>query len=304
MSDPYTILGVPRSADAETIRKAYRKLAKELHPDARPGDKAAEERFKQVTAAFKILSDPDTRRRYDAGEIDAGGQERAGFHYRSRPGGGASARGPAGRFEDLGDLFADLFASGPSPGAEQTGRRRRAPQRGGDLRTTVQVSFEDAMRGSKRRVQMSDGRALDMTIPAGVESGQVLRLRGQGAPGPGGGPRGDVLAQVVVAAHRFFRRDGEDIRLDLPISLKEAVFGARVRAPTVDGPVDVRVPAGSTSGAVLRLRGKGAPGASGKRGDQLIRLLVDLPAGDAALESLLEAYAPPTDYDPRARLKP
>ncbi|MEO1037934.1 MAG: J domain-containing protein [Pseudomonadota bacterium] len=298
MNDPYAILGVPRSADAQTIRKAYRKLAKELHPDARPDDAAAEERFKQVTAAFKLLSDPQARQRYDAGEIDASGQEKPSFHYRSRPG-GASARGPAGRFEDLGDLFSDLFAGGAGPGP--AGQRRA--QRGPDMRARLAVSFEEAMRGAKRRVSLSAGRPLDISIPAGVEAGQVLRLRGQGAPGAAGGPPGDALVEVQIKPHGFFRREGDDIRIDLPISLKEAVYGARVRAPTVDGPVEVRVPAGATSGAVLRLRGKGAPKGSKERGDQLIRLLVDIPPGDPALESLLEAYSPPTGYDPRARMK-
>ncbi|PWE17026.1 molecular chaperone DnaJ [Marinicauda salina] len=303
MKDPYAILGVSKSATAEEIRKAYRKLAKELHPDTRPDDKAAEERFKEVGQAFKLLSDPETRAKYDRGEIDAEGNERAPFHYRSRPGAGASQRGPSGRFEDLGDIFSDLFGEFGQGGPGGGRRRGPPPMRGADVRGKVEISFEEAIKGGKRRVSAPGGRALDVAIPAGVEDGQVLRLKGQGGQGQAGGPAGDALVEVRIRSHPWFRRDGDAVRVDLPISIKEAVLGAKVRAPTVDGPVEVRVPAGSSSGALLRLRGKGAPKASGGRGDQIIRLLVDVPTDDAELERFAETWTPPAGYDPRKRFR-
>ncbi|XBQ16276.1 MAG: J domain-containing protein [Oceanicaulis sp.] len=305
MNDPYAILGVSRSASADEIRKAYRKLAKALHPDARPGDKQAEERFKQVGQAFKLLSDPEKRARYDRGEIDADGNERPAFHFRSRPGASAGQRGPSGRFEDISDIFSDLFSEGPRQARGGRGFGGGGfggpPPKGADVKAGVTVTFEEAMRGAKRRVGLTGGRAVEVSIPAGVETGKVLRLRGQGEPGPGGGPAGDVLVEVRVRAHDWFRRDGDDIRLDLPITLKEALFGGAVRAPTVDGPVEVRVPAGATSGAKLRLRGKGAPTAAGGRGDQIITLVVDVPLNDPALEGFIEDWTPPAGYDPRKR---
>lgn len=297
MTDPYAILGVSRTASADEIRRAYRKLAKALHPDARPNDKAAEEKFKEVTQAFKLLSDPEQRIRFDQGEIDAQGQERPAYHFRSRPGGGPGDRGPSGRFEDLGDLFSDLFT-------DFGGSRSRAqPMRGAEIKGLLNVSFEEAMKGAKKRVSLSNGKSLEVGVPAGVESGKVLRLRGQGHPGRDGGPAGDALVEIVIAEHPWFRREGENIRLDLPISLKEALFGGTVRAPTVDGMVEVRVPAGANSGAQLRLRGKGAPKAEGGRGDQIIRLVIDVPLDDPELEGFVEDWTPPAGYDPRKRFK-
>ena len=295
MTDPYAILGVAKSASADEIRRAYRKLAKSLHPDANPGDAAAEERFKQVSQAFNLLSDSDKRARFDRGEIDGEGNERPAYHFRSRPGGGASSRGPAGRFEDISDLFSDLFTErGP------TARRSNA-QKGANLKASVSISFEEAMRGTTRRITLPGNRKLDINIPEGVESGKTLRLRGQGQSGSQGGPSGDVQVEIRVETHPYFRRDGDDIRLDLPISLKEALFGGVVRAPTVDGAVEVRVPAGANSGAQLRLRGKGAPRESGERGDQIIKLVVDIPLDDPFLEAFVEDWDPPSGYDPRKR---
>jgi DnaJ-class molecular chaperone len=308
MTDPYAILGVSKTASADEIRRAYRKLAKELHPDARPDDKASEERFKQVGQAFKLLSDPEKRARFDRGEIDGDGNERPAFHFRSRPGGPAGERGPSGRFEDISDLFADLFSD---PGS-QRGRRGRGPgpgagaaggaMKGADLRAGVTVSLEESILGTKRRVGLSDGRTVEVSIPAGVEAGKVLRLRGQGSPGRGG-PAGDALIEIAIRPHPYFRREGDDLRLDLPISLKEALFGGKVRAPTVDGPVEVRVPAGANSGAQLRLRGKGAAKSGGGRGDQIIKLVIDIPLNDTKLERFVEDWTPPADYDPRRRFR-
>lgn len=303
MKDPYAILGVSKSASADEIRRAYRKLAKELHPDARPGDKQAEERFKEVGQAFSLLSDPNTKARFDRGEIDADGNETAAFHFRSRPGGPAGQRGPSGRFEDISDIFSDLFSDFGQGGGRQGPGAGARPMKGRDLKAGVTVSFEEAMRGGKRRVGLTGGRAVDVAIPAGVEPGQVLRLRGQGEPGAQGGPAGDCLVEIAIRPHAYFRRDGADIRVDLPISLKEALFGGPVRAPTVDGPVEVRVPAGANSGAQLRLRGKGAPKAGGGHGDQIIKLIVDVPLNDPTLEAFIEDWTPPADYDPRKRMK-
>lgn len=272
--DPYAALGLSRSATADDIRRAYRRLAKELHPDVRPGDKQAEERFKRATAAFNLLSDPVTKSRFDRGEIDADGNERMAYgsrpRYSSRAHAGAGAGGAgAGANDafDLGDIFSDLF--GPGFG----GGRGYSRMRGRDIRFTLEVDFLDAVNGARRRVSLSEGRTLDVAIPAGVESGQVLRLKGQGGPGVQGGPPGDALVELTVRPHPFFRREGQDIHMDLNISLTEAVEGGRVQAPTATGPVSLTIPAGSNTGKVLRLKGKGVAG----QGDQFVRLQVMLP---------------------------
>jgi DnaJ-class molecular chaperone len=268
-------LGVTRSASADDVRKAYRKLAKELHPDVRPGDRTAEDRFKRVTAAFNLLSDPELKARFDRGEIDADGNERVGA-YRSHgarsgpysssgPGGGGSS---SETVFDFGDIFSDLFGSGGASGRAGFGRTR-----GRDLRFTLEVDFVDAIVGARRRVQLAEGRTLDVTVPAGVETGQVLRLKSQGGPGVQGGPPGDALVELTVKPHTHFRREGDNVLLELPISLTEAVEGARVQAPTASGPVAITVPPGANSGMVLRLKGKGVAG----RGDQLVKLVVMLP---------------------------
>ncbi len=302
--DPYKELNVQRNASKEEVRKAYRKLAKELHPDIRPGDKAAEERFKSATAAFNLLSDPEKRAAYDRGEIDADGNPRHPF-----AGGGAGAYGgPRGGtqytyrqsgaegFEDLSDVFADLF------GRDTGMRRPRSRARGEDIRYTLDVDFLDAIKGAEKTVTMADGKTLKLKIPPGIETGKALRLRGQGRAGPGGGPAGDALVEMRVRPHPMFERDGVNIRMELPVTLKEAVLGAKVTAPTVDGPVTLTVPKNSSSGAVLRLAGKGA-GAPGKRGDQLVRLKIVLPeGGDEALTRFMETWKA-GDYDLRRNLK-
>lgn len=295
--DPYATLGLGRTATADEIRRAYRSLAKELHPDVRPGDKQAEERFKRATAAFNLLSDPVMKSRYDRGEIDADGNERMAFNSRPRQsqrahagagaGPGAGAGGAQDPF-DLGDIFSDLF--GPGLG----GGRSYTRMRGRDIRFTLEIDFIDAIVGAKRRVSLAEGRTLEVGIPAGVESGQVLRLKGQGGAGIQGGPAGDALVELTVRPHAFFRREGQDIHMDLNISLTEAVEGGRVPAPTPSGTVTLTIPAGSNTGKTLRLKGKGVGG----QGDQYVRLQIVLPeAVDDELKKFVKKW-PKRDYVP------
>lgn len=273
--DPYAALGVPKSASVEEIRKAYRKLAKELHPDVRPNDKATTERFKRVTAAFNLLSDETQRGRFDRGEIDADGNERPQFHPNAGFGGFAGAR--AARAGGRADVFEDLFDGLFSRGAG--GSRGFGIQRGEDVRYRMEVDFLDAVNGGRRRVTMSDGRSLDLAIPAGLNSGQTLRLKSQGLPGIGGGPAGDALVEITVGQHPAFRRDGDDIRMDLKISLAEAVEGAKVPINTPQGAVSLSIPPNSSSGDLLKLRGKGVQ-VKPNPGDLLVRLMIVLPRKD------------------------
>jgi DnaJ-class molecular chaperone len=294
--DPYAALGVSRTATADEIRRAYRKLAKELHPDVRPGDKAAEERFKRATAAFNLLSEPTTKGRFDRGEIDADGNERMAFNSRPRQGSrqhaGAGAGPGAGAYSgdafDLGDIFSDLFGSGVGGG------RGYSRMRGRDIRFTLDIDFIDAVNGAKRRISLAEGRTLDVAIPTGVESGQVLRLKNQGGPGVQGGPAGDALVELSVRPHAFFRRDGQDVHMDLNVSLSEAVEGARIQVPTPAGPVALTIPAGANTGKTLRLKGKGVAG----QGDQLVHLHVVLPeAPDEDLKKFVKKWSK-RDYTP------
>ena len=296
--DPYATLGLGRTATADEIRRAYRTLAKELHPDVRPNDKQAEERFKRATAAFNLLSDAAMKSRFDRGEIDADGNERMAFNSRPRPsqrahaGAGASAGGPGGGGAqdpfDLGDIFSDLF--GPGLG----GGRSYTRMRGRDIRFTLEVDFLDAINGAKRRVSLAEGRTLEVGIPAGVETGQVLRLKNQGGPGIQGGPAGDALVELTVRPHAFFRREGQDIHMDLNISLTEAVEGGKIQAPTPTGTVTLTIPAGSNTGKTLRLKGKGVGG----QGDQFVRLQVVLPElADDELKKFVKKW-PKRDYVP------
>lgn len=288
--DPYKELGVARNASADEVKKAFRKLAKDLHPDKNPGDKAAEERFKRVTAAFDLLGDKDKRAKFDRGEIDADGREQfRGFGGGARPGPGPGGfgGGPGGRagFEniDLDELFGMFGGQG-----RQRGARDFTPK-GQDVRATLEISLEDSITGATRRIQFSDGRTLDVTIPKGAGDGQVIRLRGQGAPGRMG-EAGDALIELKIARHPLYRREGADLEMDLPISLPDAVLGGKVTVPTPEGRVSMTVPAGSNSGKVLRLKGRGGY-AGGKRGDLLAKLVVTLPEGhDAALVKFAEEW--------------
>lgn len=294
MNDPYEVLGVARTATPDEIKKRYRELAKKLHPDLHPGDSSALARFQDVSAAYDLLSDTDKRARFDRGEIDAAGQERAPERQYYRPHGEGRGGEKYGRGFDGEDLFADLFG-----GFARGGGNVR--MRGHDVRGTLRIPFVEAVRGAARRVTIDDGPTLDVRIPPGTGDGQTLRLKGQGGPGLNGGPPGDAFIEIQVEPHPLFRRAGADIELDLPVSLPEAVLGGRVTVPTIDGPVLLTVPKGSNTGDVLRLKGRGVPDPrGGARGDQKVRLVVKLPPhADPALEQAIEAWAKDHPYDVR-----
>jgi DnaJ-class molecular chaperone len=296
---PYEVLGVKPDASADEIRKSYRKLAKQFHPDLNPGKPEAEERFKAVSAAYDLLSDPEKRARYDRGEIDESGAERPPrSYYRSYAEGAAGRKyQPEGEM-DLGDLE-DLFAAF---GSGQGGRRRGGEgfkARGADRRYTLRVDFVEAATGGKQRLSLAPEEWLDVTIPAGINDGQVLRLRGKGGPGFGGGPAGDALIEVHIAPHPLFRRESDDIHIELPVSLAEIVLGARVPVPTITGPVTMTIPKGSDTGSQLRLRGKGVQ-RPGKLGDQYVTLKVVVgQASDPELAEFVEKWAPRHPFNPR-----
>jgi DnaJ-class molecular chaperone len=309
-SDLYQELGVSRGASSDEVRKAFRKLAKQLHPDQNPGDKAAEERFKKVSAAFDILGDEDKRKKYDAGQIDSDGRETMrGFRPGEGPfAGGFHREGGPGGFEghfdsnDFGDILSEILGGRRGGGAGGFGGfGAGAPQRGQDVRADINISVEEAVQGAKKRIAFSDGRTLDVTIPKGAAEGQVLRLKGQGGQGRGGA--GDALIELHIAGHPVFKREGSTLTMDVPISVPDAVLGGKVEAPTPDGPVTLTVPRGANSGQILRLKGRGlGDGASGKRGDLLARLMVMLPdAVDPELEAYAEQWRAQRPYAPRRK---
>src|SRR3569623_401143 len=308
-ADPYSTLGVARGASEADIKKAYRKLAKELHPDRNKDNPKASEKFSQVTQAYDLLTDKDNRARFDRGEIDAdgnpampygfgggGGPQQGGF--RAGPGGGFGGDPSGG---DFSDLFEGLFGGRgrPSGGGCASGGGRRQNPKGANAAYRLTVPVVDAASLSPQRITLADGKTIDLKLPAGVETGTQMRLTGKGQPGPGGA--GDAIITIEVQPHRFFTRDGDDIRLDLPISLSEAVLGASVRVPTVDKAVMLTIPKGSSSGKVLRLKGKGFHKKGGGRGDQLVTLMVDLPVNDDALVEFVEGFKD-KDRNPRGGL--
>ncbi|GJL92785.1 DnaJ C-terminal domain-containing protein [Hyphococcus sp.] len=297
--NPYIVLGLsPKATDSE-IRAAFRQLAKKYHPDRNPGDKKSEDKFKEVSSAFDILGDSERRKKYDRGEIDDDGRDRPnpfhqwtnrenaaarGYGQQGGPGGGPGA---GANFEDLSDIFSDIF------GARAARNANTGHMRGRDVRYRLEVDFLDAVNGAKKRVTMPDGRTLDLSIPAAFEDGQTLRLKGQGERGPGGA--GDVYVEVKVKAHPIFERKGDDIYIEAPITLKEAVLGGKITAPTIAGDVSLNVPKNSSSGTVLRLKGRGAPKKSGGgvhgAGDQYVKLKIVLPeGGDKELEEFVKKW--------------
>jgi DnaJ-class molecular chaperone len=301
--DPYLELGVSRTASADELRRAFRKLAKQYHPDANPGDKAAEERFKRISAAFDLLGDEEKRKKFDAGEIDADGREIfRGFSGGQNPfgQGGFRSGGGGASFEDvdLGDILGEMF--GATRGARAGGGFGGFSQRGSDVRAKLEIDLEDAIGGAKRRLAFSDGRNLDVTIPKGAADGQVLRLKGQGAPGRAGA--GDALIEISIRPHPIFKREGDNLVMDLPISAPDAVLGGKVEAPTPEGPVTLTVPPGSNSGSTLRLKGRGMTGPRGGRGDLMARLVVTLPDHpDEELKAFAEKWRAERPYAPRRR---
>ncbi|HET6620449.1 MAG TPA: DnaJ C-terminal domain-containing protein [Dongiaceae bacterium] len=304
MVDPYKVLGVNRSASDDEIKRAYRKLAKKLHPDLNPGDKKIEGQFKETTAAYDFLSDPEKRRKYDRGEIDESGQPR-GPRYSSRPPGGQQQR-RSGRpygfgLEDDADFSEDLFSDFFGFGKDSRGSIKL---KGADVSYQVRVPFLEAVLGTRQRLQLADGKTLEVQLPPGTDTGQTLRLKGQGLPGRGGAPAGDAFIEVTVEPHPVFSRDGNDILVELPITLYEAVLGASINVPTIDGKVSVKVPVGANSGTQLRLRGKGVQaGKGGVRGDQYVRLVVMLPReADPELRTAIEKSARSYPYKVRSRL--
>lgn len=305
--DPYKVLGVKRTATQDEIKKAYRKLAKALHPDLHPDDARKEAEFKAVSAANDLLSDPEKRKRFDAGEIDASGQERAERqYYRDYAGQDAGRRydpnSGMGGFEDASDIFSDLF--GRRQRGSAGGFQQELNARGHDVRYHLDVDFIEAALGAKRSVTMPDGNGIEISIPPGLKDGQTLRLRGKGAPGIGQGPAGDAFVTVSVRPHPVFVRDGNDIEVEVPITFDEAVLGAKIEVPTISGAVSMTIPKGASSGRRLRLKGKGVNTGKGTAGDQFVRLKVVLPDKiDDQMEDLASRWRDHVGFDPREELR-
>lgn len=305
MRDPYDVLGIARTASDQEIRRAYRTLAKKLHPDVNPDNPEIANRFKEIVAANDILSDPAKRARFDRGEIDASGAERPEYafhrhHARGAGSPGHTARGAFG-FDDMGTIFNDIFGGGRPSG----GRRGPMRARGRDTTYSLRVDFLEAANGAKKRVTMPDGRTLDVKIPAGFEDRHTLRLKGQGAPGMTGGEPGDAYVEVHIQPHAYFTRKDNDIHLELPVTLAEAVLGGKVKGPTINGQVTMTIPKGSNTGTTLRLKGKGVlDRRSKRRGDQYVKLKVALPdRADPELREFLARWAPDHPYDPRGKYR-
>ena len=304
--DLYQRLGVQRGASEAEIKKAYRSLAKQLHPDRNKDNPNAAKRFGEVTHAYDLLSDKDKRAQYDRGEIDEDGNPKmpfgAGFGGYSRGTGGGPQPGAGQGFEnfnfggdtaDLSDLFEGLFGGATGRGGQGGGfggfrQRARAPQKGADVAYRLRVPFVDAVALKPQRIALADGKTIDLKLPQGVEDGTKIRLAGKGEEGPGG--RGDAIVTIEVEPHRFYRREGNNIRLDLPVTLKEAVLGGKVKVPTPEGAVMLTIPKGTSSGKVLRLKGRGFTGKDGKRGDQLVTVGIDVPADDGELPKFAEGW--------------
>jgi DnaJ-class molecular chaperone len=307
--DLYQRLGLKRGASEAEIKKAYRSLAKQLHPDRNKDKPDAAKRFSEVTAAYDLLSDKNKRAQYDRGEIDEEGNPKmpfgggfGGYSAGAGPRSGSGA-GPQG-FEnfnfggadaaDISDLFDGLFgAAGAARGGRGGGpfsgfRQRAAPQKGADVAYRLKIPFDDAVALKPQRITLADGKTIDLKLPPGLEDGTRIRLASKGEEGPGG--RGDAIVTIEISPHRFYTRDGTNIRLKLPVTLKEAALGAKVKVPTPEGPVMLTIPKGTTSGKVLRLKGRGFAAKDGKRGDQLVTVEIEVPSHDAALQQFVEKW--------------
>lgn len=305
IGDPYAALGVSKSATPEEIKKAYRKIARSCHPDLKPGDQEAEAKFKAASHAYDLLKDPETRARFDRGEIDASGSERQERRYyreyAEEPGNPYRSRQPPDDFGDASDIFAEFL--------RQQGAHRASARgfdaRGADRHYALEVPFLDAVNGGVTAITLPDGAALQVKIPKGSDNGQKIRLRGKGEPGFGRGPSGDALITITVRPHPHFRREGSDILLTLPITFDEAILGAKIEAPTIDGPVKLSIPKGASSGQVLRLRGRGAtPIGATVRGDQKIELRIVAPREiDEPLAEFMTNWRKTNSYDPRRGIK-
>ena len=306
--DLYQRLGLKRGATDAEIKKAYRSLAKQLHPDRNKDNPDAARRFGEVTQAYDLLSDKDKRAQYDRGEIDEEGNPKMPFGggFGGRPGAGAGAGPDPGGFEgfstnfgdaaDISDLFEGLFGAGAARGGRSGPggfggfrQRARAPQKGADIAYRLKVPFIDAATLARQRIKLADGKTIDLRLPKGVEDGTKIRLGGKGEPGPGG--TGDAIVTISIAPHPFYAREGNDIRLRLPVTLKEAALGAKVKVPTPEGPVMMTIPKGSSSGRILRLKGKGFTGKNGARGDELVTIEIQIPQGDPELEAFAEKWS-------------
>ena len=301
LTDPYKILGVAPTASADDVQKAYRKLAKKLHPDLNPGNAEAEEKFKEVAGAYGLIGDAEKRKRFDSGEIDAAGAERPRQNYyrdyaSSEQDHPYTDNSGFADFMESEDAFAELL---------KRSARAQANRRGHDLEFRLPIEFVESIAGTNKRLTLPDSSTVDVAIPPGMTEGQVLRLRGKGAPGLGKGSPGDILIEVEIKPDRSFTRQGDDIYLELPITLTEAVLGARIKVPTPTGTVTMSVPKGSNSGSTLRLRGKGAPKQAGGHGDQLVKLKVVLPKEpDPELEAFVTSWEGGKTYNPREEVTP
>ncbi len=294
--DPYAVLGVARNASDEDIRRAFRRLAKECHPDLHPANATAADRFKRLTGANDVVGDPVKRRQYDRGEIDASGEPRRAYtHAYSGPRGGPRTARPGSPEDvDFGDIFSDFFSS------QRAGRAGAFAARGQDVRYTLEVEFTEAVIGAKKRVTMPDGGTLDLTVPEGVIDGQVLRLKGKGALGLRGGEAGDALVEIKVRLHPQFKRVDNDIAIEVPITIDEAVLGGKIEVPTISGRVQLTLPKGTSSGKVFRLRGKGVRNvAAGTTGDQLVSVRISMPETiDDSLSYFFSEWRQKHRYDP------
>jgi DnaJ-class molecular chaperone len=302
--NPYTVLGVGRDATDDDIRKAFRRLAKELHPDINPDNQEAAERFKKVSQAYDILGDAEKRRKFDRGEIDASGEPRHAYTGAGGFGGfGGRRQGTAGPADDMGfgDIFSDLF--GGARGGRGGGFSDAINMRGQDVRYTLEIDFLEAAQGARKRVTLPDGTVLDLSVPEGVDDGRVLRLKGKGKPGVGGGGPGDAHVEIRVRPHPEYSRDGDNILLDLPIGIDEAILGAKIEVQTISGPVHLTIPKGTSSGRKFRLRGKGVRNTTtGAYGDQIVTVVIVLPDRiDESLAYFMSEWAQKNAYNPRQK---